>query len=67
MADGEPTFDALIIPRPIPESGTVELTGGWGRPPRGRVPVDELYLDRVYDYSTGGVYVYTTAECSIGT
>lgn len=65
MENGEPTFDVLVVPRPLPESGTVALTGGWGRPQRGRVPVDELHLDRVYDFSAGSVYIYTTAECSV--
>lgn len=66
MEGGEPTFDVLVVPKPVPESGTIELIGGWGRPPRRRAPVDELHLDRVYDYPTGSVYIYTTAECSVG-
>jgi hypothetical protein len=65
IENGEPTFDALVIGKPMPASGTVGLTGGWGFPQRGEVPVELLQLDRVYTYSAGSVYIYTTAECSI--
>ena len=57
--DGEITFDVLLIGAPLPSNGTVDLTGGWGAPSRGQVPVNSLQLSNRIDTDRGPIYKYT--------
>lgn len=61
--DGELTFDVLLVGVPLPDEGNVTLSGGWGSPRRGTVPVDEFTLFERHERSGGVLYIYTTGEC----